>query len=198
MAETDELIMAVARERFPDDLGWSGVRTEGIEAHLAVIAEAASFRPRAALEVDPAWKQIVPYLVLRDGPRVFLMRRTRAGSDARLHDRWSIGIGGHVEADDGDPLGGLRREWSEEIEADFVPDWRLVGLLNDEATPVGTVHLGLVYEAEAAGRPVAIRETDKLVGAFATLGEVEARRADLESWSAFALDALRERDAVVG
>ena len=198
MAEPDELIMAVARDRFPDDLGWRGVRTEGIEGHLATIAAASTFRPRSALEVDPDWKQIVPYLVLRDGPRVFLMQRTRAGGDARLHDRWSIGIGGHVEAGDGDHIGGLRREWAEEIEADFVPEWRLVGLLNDDQTPVGAVHLGLVYEADAAGRPVGIRETDKLRGAFASLDEVEAHRDELESWSAFALDAIRERDAVVG
>jgi predicted NUDIX family phosphoesterase len=194
MAEPDELIMAVARERFPDDFDWRGVRTEAIEAYLAAIDEAATFRPRPALEVDPAWKQIVPYLVLRDGPRVFLMQRTRAGGDARLHDRWSIGIGGHVEQGDGDHLGGLRREWDEEIEADFVPRWQLIGLLNDDATPVGAVHLGLVYEADAAGRAVAIRETDKLRGAFASLEEVEAHRADLESWSALALDAIRERD----
>lgn len=198
MAESDELIMAVARERFPDDLDWRGVRTEAIEPYLTAIDEAATFRPRAALEVDPAWKQIVPYLVLRDGPRVFLMQRTRAGGDARLHDRWSIGIGGHVELGDGDHLGGLRREWEEEIEADFVPQWQLVGLLNDDATPVGTVHLGIVYEADAAGRVVAIRETDKLRGAFASFEEVEAHRDDLESWSAFALDAIRVRDAVVG
>ena len=91
---------------------------------------------------------------------------------------------------DGDPLGGLRREWQEEISADFVPDLRFVGLLNDDTTPVGAVHLGLVYEADASGRPVAIRETDKLRGAFATVAQVEARRADLESWSAFAFDAL--------
>ena len=198
MAEPEELIMAVPRERFPDDLDWRGVRTEGVEPFLAAIAEAATFRPRSALEVDPAWKQIVPYLVLRDGPRVFLMQRTRAGGDARLHDRWSIGVGGHVEQGDGDHLGGLRREWEEEIEADFVPEWRFIGLLNDDATPVGAVHLGLVYEADAAGRPVAIRETHKLRGAFATLEEVEAHRDDLETWSAFALDAVRERDAVVG
>jgi predicted NUDIX family phosphoesterase len=196
--ERAELIMAVARDRFPDALGWRGVRTERIDGHLAAIAEAATFRPRDALEIDPAWKQIVPYLVLRDGPRVFLMQRTRAGGDARLHDRWSIGIGGHVERGDGDPLGGLRREWGEEIEADFVPEWRLIGLLNDDATPVGAVHLGLVYEAEAAGRAVAIRETHKLRGTFATLAEVEAHRDDLESWSAFALDAIRDPDGVMG
>ena len=195
---SDELILAVARDRFPDDLGWRGVRREDIVRHLAAIAEGATFRPRSELEIDPGWKQIVPYLVLYDGPRIFLMQRTRAGGDARLHDRWSIGIGGHVASGDGDPIDGLRREWREEIEAAFLPECRLVGLLNDDETAVGAVHLGLIYEADAAGRPVAIRETHKLRGAFASLDEVEAHRDDLESWSAFALDDIRERSAVVG
>ena len=198
MAEHEELIMAVARADFPDDLGWRGLRSDDIADHLATIRERAVFRPRRELEVDPAWQQIVPYLILRDGPLVFLMQRTRAGGDARLHDRWSIGIGGHVEPGDGDALGGLRREWAEEISADFVPEWRLVGLLNDDTTPVGAVHLGLVYEAEAAGRSVGIRETDKLRGWFADLNEVEAHRADMESWSALVLDALGDRLGVMG
>ena len=197
MTEPAEVIMAVARRDLPP-LDWQGVRVDAIDAHLAAITVAATFRPRDVLEPDPAWKQIVPYLVLRDDEAIFLMQRTRAGGDARLHDRWSIGIGGHVAAGDGDPLGGLRREWLEEMAADFVPDWRFVGLLNDDTTPVGAVHLGLVYEADAAGRPVAIRETDKLRGDFASVAEVEAHRADLESWSAFALDALLADRRLVG
>ncbi len=89
---------------------------------------------RAAAEQDPTHKQVIPYLVLRDGERWFLMRRTRAGGDARLHDRWSIGVGGHLNPGDGDVEGGLRREWAEELDADFVPDFVPVGLLNDDTT----------------------------------------------------------------
>ena len=106
------------------------------------------------MEVDPSFKQVIPYLVLRDGERYFLMRRTRAGVDARLHDRYSIGVGGHLNPGDGGVLGGLRREWHEELVADFEPAFRLVGLLNDDTTEVGAVHLGAVYVADAAGRPV--------------------------------------------
>ena len=61
-------------------------------------------------------------------------------------------------------VGGLVREWSEEIAADFTPEFDAVGLLNDDDNSVGAVHLGLVYAADAGGRPVAIRETDKLSG----------------------------------
>ena len=96
------------------------------------------------------------------------MRRTRAGGDARLHDRWSIGVGGHLNPGDGDLLGGLRREWDEEVVAGFVPDFRLVGLLNDDTTAVGQVHLGAVYVADAAGRPVDDPRDREASGGFAT------------------------------
>ena len=108
--------------------------------------------------------------MLRDGDRIFLMRRTRAGGDERLHERYSIGIGGHVNPGDTDPLDALRREWAEEIEADFEPTLEPLGVLNDDDNAVGAVHLGLVFAADAGGRPVAIRERDKLEGGFATDG----------------------------
>ena len=107
---------------------------------------------------------MIPYLLLRDGERIFLMRRTRAGGDERLHDRYTIGVGGHVNPEDGDVVGGLRREWAEEIEADFTPEFEPLGVLNDDENAVGAVHLGLVYAADAGGRPVAIRETRQAVG----------------------------------
>jgi predicted NUDIX family phosphoesterase len=135
------------------------------------------------MEQDRRWKQVIPYLVLRDGPRYFLMRRTRAGGDARLHDRWSIGVGGHLNPGDGDLAGGLRREWAEEIEAAFVPEFRLVGLLNDDTTDVGSVHVGAVYVADAGGQPVEIRETEKLEGTFAAASTVAAVEDRLETWS---------------
>jgi predicted NUDIX family phosphoesterase len=174
---------------------WRGVLTdrETLAATLAAIAAHGRFAPRAAMEEDRSFKQVIPYLVLRDGDRWFLMRRTRAGGDARLHDRWSIGIGGHLNPGDRDVRGGLRREWAEELVADFVPAFRPVGLLNDDETPVGTVHLGVVCLADAAGRPVAIRETDKLSGSFATTDEVAAVRDSMESWSELAFDALAMR-----
>jgi predicted NUDIX family phosphoesterase len=130
---------------------------------------------------------VIPYPILRDGPRWFLMRRTRAGGDERLHDRYSIGVGGHVNPVDGgldgDLSGALEREWTEELDVDFVPTFRFVGLLNDDTTSVGQVHLGLVYEGDAAGRPVEIRETDKLSGGFVETGEVAAVANRLETWS---------------
>ncbi|HUG49239.1 MAG TPA: NUDIX domain-containing protein [Candidatus Limnocylindria bacterium] len=190
MSDDGELVLGLPRADVPGGLGWRGVQAVDLEPYLAAIAGQATFRPRAEVEDDPSWKQVIPYLALRDGPRVFLMRRTRAGGDARLHERHSIGVGGHVNPGDGDPLAGLAREWREELAADFMPDFQPLGVLNDDDDPVGAVHLGLVFSADAAGRPVRVRETEKLEGRFATLAEVAQVAPSLETWSSLLFDFL--------
>jgi predicted NUDIX family phosphoesterase len=186
----DEFVFVVPRAAVVTGDGWYGLDSADLDAFLATIEGHGRFEPRPAMEADPGFKQIIPYLVLRDGDRYFLMRRTRAGGDARLHDRWSIGVGGHLNPGDQDLDGGLRREWSEELVADWIPEFRFIGLLNDDTTSVGQVHLGAVFVADAAGRPVSIRETDKLSGAFATPAKVAAVAPDLETWSRLVFDAL--------
>jgi predicted NUDIX family phosphoesterase len=185
-----ELVYVVPRAAVMASTAWHGVRNEALAESLEVIERAGRYEPRPAMERDRNFKQVIPYLVLRDGERYFLMRRTRAGADERLHDRWSIGVGGHLNPGDGGLAGGLRREWEEELEADFVPAFRAVGLLNDDTTDVGSVHLGVVYVADAGGRPVAIRETHKLTGSFVDPAEVAAVAADLESWSGLVFEYL--------
>lgn len=192
MGGPDEQVLVVPRASLVAGEGWLGVRRGGLDDALAIVAREAFFMRRGQAEEDPSHKQVIPYLVLRDGERWFLMRRTKGGGDARLHDRWSIGVGGHLNPGDGDVAGGLAREWAEELVADFEPAYAPVGLLNDDTTPVGSVHVGFVYVADAGGRPVAIRETDKLEGAFATTEEVAAVRDDLETWSRLVFDALTE------
>ena len=186
----NELVLGLPRTAVPGGLEFRGVIGADLDPYLAAIAEHGTFRPRDEVEDDPSWKQAIPYLLLRDGERIFLMRRTRAGGDERLHDRYTIGVGGHVNPQDDDVLGGLRREWAEEIEADFTPEFEPLGVLNDDSNAVGAVHLGLVYAADAMGRPVAIRERDKLSGEFATIDEVAAVADKLETWSALLFDFL--------
>ena len=192
MGDPDEQVLVVPRAALVDDAGWTGVRRGDLAAELEVVERVGFFMRRGDAEDDPAHKQVIPYLVLRDGPRWFLMRRTRGGGDARLHDAWSIGVGGHLNPGDRDVAGGLAREWAEELVAGFPPAYAPVGLLNDDTTPVGAVHIGFVFVADAGGRPVAIRETEKLEGAFATTADVEAVLDGLETWSRLAFEALTE------
>ena len=188
----NELVLVVQRRVLMPDPGWRGLRSELMTGpdFEALVAEAGEFRPRGEMERDRSWKQVIPYLVLRDGPRYFLMRRTKAGGDERLHDLWTIGVGGHLNPGDGNLAGGLRREWHEEVEARFEPEFTLIGLINDDDTEVGSFHVGAVYVADAGGRDVRIRETEKLSGAFADPTEVATVVDRMESWSALVFEHL--------
>lgn len=186
----DELVLVVPRAALMGDPGWHGISRLDLAGRMATIAAATTYVPRGLAERDRTHKQVIPYVVVRDGSRVFLMRRTRAGADERLHDRYTIGVGGHVGPDDGGIDGGLQREWAEELEASFTPRFGLVGLLNDDSTDVGAVHVGLVYVVEADGGTVAIRETEKLSGSFVEPADARAVRDRMESWSAIVLDDL--------
>jgi predicted NUDIX family phosphoesterase len=188
----DELVLVIPRSVLMLDSGWRGLRTDLMPGpdFETLVAGAGEFRPRGEMERDRSWKQVIPYLVLRDGPRYFLMRRTKAGGDSRLHDLWSIGVGGHVNPGDGGLAGGLRREWREEVRAVFEPEFELLGLLNDDSTDVGSVHVGAVYVADARGRAVTIRETEKLSGAFTEPSQVAGVVDRMESWSSLVFEHL--------
>lgn len=201
---TDELVLVVPTRALIEELGggaaWHGIRPAGEDRLASLIQRHGTYEPRSVVEHDPSRKQVIPYPILRDGDDWFLMQRTRAGGDARLHERYSIGVGGHVNPEDGGLDGelstALRREWHEELVVDFVPEFRFVGLLNDDSTPVGEVHVGLVYEGDARGRSVAIRETEKLNGRFASSAEVSAVRDRLETWSLIAFEWLEGAPAL--
>jgi predicted NUDIX family phosphoesterase len=187
-----ELVLGVPRAHIIGTVGWRGILGGNVSSYLDIIAAEAELRPRPEAEQDPSWKQVIPYLLLRDRERIFLMRRTSAGADARLHERWSIGVGGHMGPGDDSIEAGLRREFREELLADWAPEVRLLGLLNDDSTPVGQVHLGVVFEADAAGRAVVVRETDKLSGTFVPPDEVRRGYEHLETWSQLLFDFVSQ------
>jgi predicted NUDIX family phosphoesterase len=191
-----ERVLVLPRTHVPGGCSFVGVRTAAgstLEELRAATAAHGRFLERPLAEESPAFKQLIPYVVVRDGERVFLMERTAAGGDPRLHGKATIGVGGHVNPVDtgADPLtDALLREWSEELLADWDPEFRLVGMLNDDSNPVGSVHLGVVFEVAAEGRPLAVREVEKLSGRFASPAEVRGAWDRLETWSQLVADHL--------
>jgi predicted NUDIX family phosphoesterase len=176
---------------------------------LETIQREGFFVERPKAELEPAWKQIIPYALITQARRVLLLERTKKGGDARLHGKLSIGVGGHLNlVDQETPNGpdrsgiaqrGAQRELAEELEpVDFGPVEEL-GLINDDSNPVGSVHLGLVLSLEALG-PVRIREAEVLKGRLVeqqTLQELVTQGANLETWSKLLLPLLQTRLAAV-
>lgn len=168
------------------------------------------FVERRHAELDSSLKQVIPYCVFVRGTEVFVMRRLSGGGEARLHGKRSVGVGGHInpvdgvggggDGDEGDGAGdrdvlteGLRREVDEELHVDGPWDVRTVGLLNDESTDVGSVHVGIVAVATTAAE-VRVRETHALEGGFVPIETLRRLLADergtFETWSALVLDRL--------
>ncbi|MFG0318937.1 MAG: hypothetical protein ACF8XB_16820, partial [Planctomycetota bacterium JB042] len=71
-----------------------------IDRYVARAHGRGFFVERRFAEEDRAFQQVIPYVVVRRGEEVLLLKRSRRGGDARLHDKLSIGVGGHVNPPD--------------------------------------------------------------------------------------------------
>ena len=189
-----EEVLVVRRDEIFPDGAWHGFVTDSLDHAQEVIREKSFFLPRAGVEDDPTYQQIIPYVVFRHGDRYFLTKRLKASSEKRLRQQYSLGVGGHINREDlggGDPIyDGLRREWEEEVEYHGEFEARLLGLINDESAPVSKVHLGVAFLVDGSTPDISIRETDKLSGELLTLEEMRIFYLGMESWSQIVYDQL--------
>ncbi|QEF97225.1 hypothetical protein Mal15_12630 [Stieleria maiorica] len=159
-----------------------------------------SYRPRGAMEVDPSFKQLIPYVVLEwaddAGQRhVFAYTRGGGGGEERLHAKRSIGIGGHISredaADGSDAYAtGMQRELDEEIRLEAQYTETREGLIYDPSNEVGQVHLGVVHRFVLDSPNVTSNEADLAEGGFVSIDQLRSEHQRLETWSQLALDAL--------
>lgn len=153
-----------------------------------------TFRPRSEVETDPSFKQLIPYVVLRDGECLFHYRRGAAGSESRLAALRSIGIGGHINT--GDAMGsdpyrsGMLRELAEELDIQCDVRESFLGFINDDRTPVGQVHLGVVHLLDLDAQHVRVRDAAVSEPGFAPLHQLVASSEQFETWSQFVLAEL--------
>ena len=174
--------------------GVSGMVTEARENIVQTIIDEHEFIPRPEAELDPSYKQIIPYVVLKQGDRIFTTRRLNKGGEARLYGRLSIGIGGHINPVDETErrkvlMQGLERELDEEVSIEKRGELIPVGVINDDTNGVGSVHLGLCFTMEVQGE-VKVKETEKLEGLWMTVPELMESWDNMETWTQIAVKAL--------
>ena len=197
-----EQILVITRELL-DSLGsFQGLNTD-VDKYLPTILDPKNnfFMDRGAAEEDPTHKQLIPYVLIRLNGQFVHYSRGKAGGEARLHAKRSMGIGGHINPEDKreDHLGyetymaGVEREIAEEVVIDGSYTQKIVGLLNDDSNEVGKVHLGVVHLFDIDGSDVKSNEdaiADLQLSSVAELkGEYHER---LETWSQFCADHLGE------
>jgi predicted NUDIX family phosphoesterase len=158
-------------------------------------ANYTSYRPRTEVETDPGYKQLIPYCIFRCGDAVFHYRRGKIQGEGRLRGLRSVGIGGHISSTDAETaeasyLAAMRREIEEEVFLESAYTQTCVGLINDDLTDVGRVHLGIVHLFELEAPKVRPREESIIETGFASPAELAKDSASFETWSQICLDQL--------
>lgn len=203
MSKMDEQIIVVSREKVFDmeRLAFQGTMIDPnvIDTVMDYVESNFEIMRRGDAEENVSFKQPIPYVVIKKGSHVFLYKRLAQSGESRLVDKFSIGVGGHMNNVVGAPdftailTDNFMRELSEELTITGKFDISTVGLINDDCDDVGKVHLGVlvVAELEAGGNAV-VRETDVLDGGWIELNQLA--NSDyydkLENWSKLVVNLL--------
>ena len=202
MAEVEKIL--VVRRAVFDELGaFHGLKFD-IQPYLDRFwrGDELQYLPRPQAENDPAYKQLIPYVLLSCGGRFLCYVRGKRAGETRLVSKTSIGIGGHINPIDEKPLFGagfrdaylsaVQREVTEEIAVNAPHADRIVALLNDDTNEVGRVHLGVVHHWRLERPDVAKREQMITNLSFQTAAELRALRDRMETWSQLCLDGIEK------
>lgn len=201
-----EMVLVVPTELF-HELGLFQGFSPDVDRYLPGLFECGrmSYRPRGEMECDPSFKQLIPYVLFQyskadGGLELFQYARGTGQGEVRLHTKRSVGVGGHISTVDAEMARcestsavyseGMRRELAEEVLIDSAYRERCVGLINDDATEVGSVHLGVVHVCEVERPTVRPREHDIADAGFRPLQEIVDHLDEFETWSQIAVRAL--------
>lgn len=162
--------------------------TKNKEEIFQVVLDNHTFLQRDLAEYDLNYKQAIPYILIQNQHQFLLLKRTKKQTEKRLHDKYSLGIGGHInpccESEYKNVIiHGLYKELHEEISISSDHKLQFIGVINDETTDVSKVHLGLLYVIELEDGEFEILEKDKMSGEWVTIEELEANYDNLETWS---------------
>ena len=208
MNNMEELVFA-----FPTDEFWKlmtykkkGLIKENSEV-LKRIVQNGLFLRRSELEEDPSFKQIIPYAIIsnkepkRSGVRqsqsFYLFKRTSKQTEKRLHNKFSLGVGGHMNPNDSMEskeqylIDELKRELYEEVKllnGCLIEDIEFIGFINDDTISVGSVHIGLLYNIHVSNKEVYINETDKMTADWIDKPNLAEFYEGMETWTKIAFN----------
>jgi predicted NUDIX family phosphoesterase len=199
MMNMEELVFAV-----PTDELWklipykeTGLIRENSEV-LKKIVQDGLFRKRSELEENPSFKQIIPYALISNGDSFYLFKRTSGQTEKRLHNKFTLGAGGHMnpgdspEPDEQYLINELKRELFEEVillNGCLIEDIEFIGFINDDTITVGRAHIGLLYNIHVSNKEVYINETDKMTATWVEKTNLAEFYEGMETWSRIIYDS---------
>ena len=170
--------------------------SERAEKIRALANERKLFLSRAIAETDETHKQIIPYIAICHGNRHLLLKRSSKQSEARLHNKLSLGIGGHINDGELKPgvtdlvHAGMLRELSEEVELKGKYTVHTVGVIYDPSTAVGRVHLGIVFRVDCESPEFTLGEPELMSGDWTERERLKEFLPSMETWSQLLANGL--------
>ena len=157
-----------------------------------LIPENLFYIDRDIAENDPSYKQLIPYCFITRTNELFYYERSKKGSEERLHNLFSLGVGGHINPCDGNDketiAAACKRELDEEIEYTNFNGGVFDGLINDDSDAVNSVHFGVVFHVQLKGGGIVKPKEAKLINAdFGSISGLSASNMNWENWSVFLL-----------
>lgn len=158
--------------------------------------------PRPYLETDPTFRQVIPYVVVKHNDDILVYVRNAQGNEGRLHNKGSIGVGGHIDICDAvidiegridldqTILMSARRELMEELGVSPPKDaLEMRGYLKISDTEVDRVHFGVVYLWDLTNRYLPEFTFENTMGEvrWLTKEKIAASDLELEAWSKLSL-----------
>jgi predicted NUDIX family phosphoesterase len=192
----DENILVVPRSKlFTDPTAPQGfLKLENFDDVQQKIEASKEFLPRSFMELDPSYKQIIPYLIFMHEEKLFLMQRAGSAGEQRLKNKYTLGIGGHIRERDiagATMFDWATREFHEEVAYQGNLDIRPLGLINDETNAVGQVHLGFAFLLLGDSPDIAIK-SELAQGALYSLEQCKQFFEHMETWSQIAFAYLEQ------
>ena len=182
-------ILVIERKHIPEPLLKQGFNPAS-ESLVKSLLENPQlfFMQRDLAENDPNYKQLIPYVVFQSPKGFFSYQRGKASSETRLRMLRSLGVGGHIEKEDGDIgqnsyIKGLWRELKEEVGIDPSNNIQLLGFINDDSNEVGKVHLGIVHLYQLETSDLESKELNLTDCKFSSISKIKEEEESFETWS---------------
>lgn len=149
---------------------------------LPLLLKSSEYQVRdETLEKNPAFKQIIPYIIVVNtrNHTVFGYKRFKkyAGlHETRLHNKFSLGLGGHIDevkTSENLIVESMMREFTEEVKMNTYPTPKIIGFINSELSEVDRMHFAIVAIAETTEN-IDKRENEEVAEEkFYTIHEVD-------------------------
>lgn len=178
---------------------FQGISTDTVKYFPKIVSPPhIKYIPRKAAENDYNYKQVIPYVLFTYKRSIFSYRRGKHGGEKRLHEKYSVGVGGHIAVEDRtlfseDNIGygdAMWREVAEEIITDFPENPDCVAVINDDSTEVGKVHFGIVHVVRLTSPNIKKRESvitdSKLIPLEKAVHDIN----HYEKWSQLCLECI--------